>query len=62
MLEFDPYEYLEDIQSNAVVNWALSESRACIDRLNYISNSIFSELMELYTIPIAYNFKRNSAG
>lgn len=61
-MEFDPYEYLEDIQSNAVVNWALSESRACIDRLNYISNSIFSELMELYTIPIAYNFKRNSAG
>ncbi|MEM1854635.1 MAG: hypothetical protein QXO91_03350 [Desulfurococcaceae archaeon] len=44
MLEFDPYEYLEDIQSNAVINWALSESRGFSSiglLVGFIASSLF---------------------
>ncbi|MCS7128494.1 MAG: hypothetical protein N3E36_04935 [Sulfolobales archaeon] len=49
-MKSNAYECLEYIQNDIVVNWALSESRACIDRFNAVNNSMLSELMELYTI------------
>ena len=58
----DPFEYLEDIQNPNVVNWALSESRRCVEELKPLSDRILSRTLHYYSIPILYSFSRNRAG
>ncbi|MCX8185213.1 MAG: prolyl oligopeptidase family serine peptidase [Sulfolobales archaeon] len=58
----DPYEYFEKIEDSKVVEWGLSESRKCVESLKPLSDFVYEKALKLYSIPVVYNVKKNSAG
>ncbi len=58
----DPFEKLEDLKDPSVVEWALSESRKCVESLRPLSDAIYEKALSYYSIPIVYNVKRSPAG
>jgi len=58
----DPFERYESVDSSDVVEWALSESRRCVESLKPVSDLVYERAVRYYTLPMVYNVKKNGAG
>lgn len=58
----DPFEIYELIDRADIIEWALNESKRCVERLRSISNLVYERALKYYTLPIIYNIKGSKAG
>ncbi len=56
---FDKYELIDRAD---IIEWALNESRKCIESLRSTSDLVYERALKYYTLPVIYNVKRSKAG